>query len=59
VASGRAVQEVLVADDQPGGGGVGQDAVGGIQELADQLVNGNRGGVHGDASGEEWGGGRG
>jgi hypothetical protein len=34
------VQEVLVADDQPGGGGAGQDAVGGIQELAGQLVDG-------------------
>jgi len=44
---------------KPGGGGAGQDAAGGSQELADQLVNGNRGGVHGDASREEWSGGRG
>jgi hypothetical protein len=29
------VQEVLVTDDQLHGGGVGKDAVGGVQELAD------------------------
>ena len=33
-AEGAAVQEVLVADDQLHGGGVGQDGVGGVQELA-------------------------
>ena len=34
-AEGVAVQEVPVADDQPGGGGIGGDAVGGVQELAE------------------------
>src|SRR5690242_18524524 len=34
------VQEVLVTDDQLHGGGIGKDAVGGVQELADQLVDG-------------------
>jgi hypothetical protein len=50
-AEGVAVQEVPVADDQPGGGDIGGDAVGGVQELAGQLGDGGSG-VHGDASGE-------
>src|SRR5271165_4255189 len=55
-AEGVAVQEVPVADDQPGGGGVGGDAVGGVQELAGQLLDGDGGAVHGGASWEERGG---
>ena len=49
-AEGVAVQEVPVADDQPGGGDVGGNAVGGVQELAGQLLDAGGGGVHGDAS---------
>src|SRR5260221_2768775 len=57
-AEGVAVQEVPVADDQLGGGGVGGDAGGGVQELAGQLGDRDGGGVHGDASWEKgWPGG--
>src|SRR6516225_11968513 len=41
-----AVQEAAVADDQPDGGGVGGDAVGGVQEPAGQLLGGDGGDVH-------------
>jgi hypothetical protein len=34
-----------VTGDPLHGGGVGKDAVGGVQELADQLVDGDRGGA--------------
>ena len=47
------VREVLETDDQLDGGGAGQDAVCGIQKLADQFLDGNRDRVHDDASGEE------
>jgi hypothetical protein len=49
------VQEVLVTDDRLHGGGAGKDSVGGVQELADQLVDGDHGGVHGDAPWETGG----
>lgn len=45
-----AVQEAAVADDQPDGGGVGGDSVGGVQEPAGQLLGGDGGDVHDDAS---------
>jgi hypothetical protein len=41
-----------VADDQPGRGDIGGDAVGGVQELAGQLGDADGSGVHGDASRE-------
>ena len=55
-AEGAAVQEVPVADDQPGGGDVGGDAGGGVQELAGQLLDAGGSGVDGDASWEKRGG---